>query len=92
MGIKIIENGIKNLNVSSKVNEIDIQYNPHRKYPKPKHHPYLKKYLLLEKVFFLLKIKIKNKVNVTKLIIKKLYGGRLKALIAPKKIRYIKLK
>tara|TARA_B110000914_G_scaffold18819_1_gene14303 strand:+ start:145 stop:249 length:105 start_codon:yes stop_codon:yes gene_type:complete len=34
-----------------------------------------------------LKIKVKNKVNVIKLITKKLYGGKLKALIAPREKR-----
>ena len=62
--------GIKNLKLWSKVNEIAIQYKLNKKYPNPKHHPYLKKYLLLSAIFFLLKIKIKNKEKVIKLIIK----------------------
>ena len=62
--------GIKNLKLWSKVNEIAIQYKLNKKYPNPKHHPYLKKYLLLSTIFFLLKIKIKNKEKVIKLIIK----------------------
>ncbi len=62
--------GIKNFKFSSKVNEIDIQYKLNKKYPNPKHHPYLKKHLLLRVLFFLLKIKIKNKEKVIKLIIK----------------------
>ena len=41
-----------------------------KKYPNPKHHPYLKKDLLLNIFFFLLKIKIKNKEKVIKLTIK----------------------
>ena len=86
-GIKIVAMGIKNLKVWSKVREIDIQYKPLKKYPKPKNQPYLKKDLLLENVFFVLKIKIKNKENVIKFIIKKLYGGKLNALIAPREIR-----
>jgi hypothetical protein len=62
--------GIKNLKLWSKVNEIAIQYKLNKKYPNPKHHPYLKKYLSLSAIFFLLKIKIKNKEKVIKLIIK----------------------
>ena len=62
--------GINNLKRWSKVNEIAIQYRLNKKYPNPKHHPYLKKDLLLDSFFFLLKIKIKNKEKVTKLIIK----------------------
>ena len=76
-GNKIIAAGIKNLKLWSKVNEIAIQYKLNKKYPKPKHHPYLKKDILLNFLFFFLKRKIKNKENVIKLIIKKLYGGRL---------------
>ena len=63
-------NGIKNLKLWSKVNEIAIQYKLHKKYPNPKHHPYLKKDLLLDDFFFLLKRKMKNKEKVKKLIIK----------------------
>ena len=62
--------GIKNLKLLSKVNEIATQYKLNKKYPNPKYHPYLKKDLLLDILFFLLKIKIKNKEKVTKLIIK----------------------
>ena len=62
--------GIKNFKFSSKVNEIDIQYKLNKKYPNPKHHPYLKKHLLLRVLFFLLKIKIKKREKVIKLIIK----------------------
>jgi len=69
-GNKIIAVGIKNLKLWSKVNEIAIQYKLNKKYPNPKHHPYLKKHLLLEVFFFLLKIKTKNKEKVIKLIIK----------------------
>ena len=69
-GNKIIAVGIKNLKLWSKVNEIAIQYKLNKKYPNPKHHPYLKKDLLLDVFFFLLKIKIKNKEKVIKLIIK----------------------
>ena len=76
-GNKIIVIGIKNLKLSSKVNEIVIQYKLNKKYPNPKHHPYWKKYLLLDVFFFLLKIKIKNREKVIKFIIKKLYGGKL---------------
>ena len=70
VGIKIIANGIKNLKFWSNVNEITIQYKLNKKYPNPKYHPYLKKDLLLDSSFFLLKRKIKNKGNVIKLIIK----------------------
>ena len=69
-GNKIIATGIKNLKLWSKVNEIDIQYKLNKKYPNPKHHPYLKRDLLLDNSFFLLKIKIKNKGKVIKLITK----------------------
>ena len=62
--------GIKNLKLWSKVNEITIQYRLNKKYPNPKHHPYLKKDLFLSICFFLLKRKIKNKEKVKKLIIK----------------------
>ena len=68
-GNKIIVIGIKNLKLWSNVNEIAIQYRLNKKYPNPKHHPYRKKDLLL-RVFFLLKIKIKNREKVIKLIIK----------------------
>ena len=52
------------------------------KYPNPKNHPIWKaiNFLLLK----LLIKKISNKGNVTKLIITKLYGGRLKEVIKPK--------
>ena len=69
-GNKIIANGIKNLKFWSKVKEIAIQYRLNKKYPNPKHHPYWKNNLLLNVVFFLLKIKIKNKEKVIKLIMK----------------------
>ena len=69
-GNKIIARGIKNLKLWSKVNEITTQYKLNKKYPNPKHQPYIKKYLLLNVIFFLLKIKIKNKEKVTKLIMK----------------------
>ena len=70
VGSKIIATGIKNLKLWSKVNEIDIQYRLNKKYPNPKYHPYLKKDLLIDNFFFLLKIKIKNREKVIKLIIK----------------------
>tara|TARA_B100000700_G_C14260145_1_gene496638 strand:+ start:118 stop:258 length:141 start_codon:yes stop_codon:yes gene_type:complete len=38
----INENGIKGLNISSKVSEFDIQYKLEIKYPKPNIHPILK--------------------------------------------------
>ena len=39
-GNKIVATGIKNLKLSSKVNEIDTQYKLNKKYPNPKYHPY----------------------------------------------------
>ena len=69
-GNKIIAIGIKNLKLSSKVSEIATQYRLNKKYPNPKHQPYLKKDLFFIDCFFLLKIKIKNKEKVIKLIIK----------------------
>ena len=62
-------NGIKNLKLWSKVKEIITQYKLNKKYPKPKHQPYLKKDLLFSDSFFL-KRKIKNNEKVIKLIIK----------------------
>tara|TARA_B110000240_G_C13248948_1_gene346561 strand:- start:381 stop:605 length:225 start_codon:yes stop_codon:yes gene_type:complete len=67
-GNKIKATGIKNLKLWSNVNEIDIQYKLNKKYPNPKNHPYLKKGLLIEKFFLLVKRKIKNKEKVIKLI------------------------
>ena len=69
-GNKIIATGIKILKLWSKVNEIAIQYKLNKKYPNPKYHPYIKRDLLLDSVFFLLMIKIKNKEKVIKLITK----------------------
>ena len=69
-GNKIIAIGIKNLKLWSKVNEITTQYRLNKKYPNPKYHPYLKRDLLLDIVFFFFKMKIKNNENVIKLIIK----------------------
>ena len=63
-------NGIKNLKLWSKVNEIVIQYKLNKKYPNPKYNPYLKKDLLLDNSFFFLKRKMKNKEKVIKFIIK----------------------
>ena len=68
VGNKIIATGINNLKLWSKVNEITIQYKLNKKYPNPKYHPYLKRDLLLDIVFFFLKIKMKNKEKVIKLI------------------------
>tara|TARA_B100000787_G_scaffold42124_1_gene29946 strand:- start:51 stop:251 length:201 start_codon:yes stop_codon:yes gene_type:complete len=66
----MIATGIKNFKLSSKVNEIVIQYKLNKKYPNPKYQPYLKRDLLLGALFALLKIKIKNKEKVIKFIIK----------------------
>ena len=57
------------------------------KYPKPNNQPYKKKSFLLCIVLDFLIKKIKNKLNVKKLIIKKLNGAKLKEVIAPKIIR-----
>ena len=80
------------MKLSSKVNEITTQYKLNKKYPNPKYHPYLKKDLLLDNFLFFRMRNIKNNEKVIKLIIKKLYGGKLKELIAPKEIMYIELK
>ena len=69
-GNKITANGIKDLKLWSKVNEIATQYRLNKKYPNPKYHPYLKKDLSLDNFFFLWVRKIKNKEKVIKLIIK----------------------
>ena len=39
-GIIETDKGIKNLKLSSKVSEIDIQYKLLKKYPNPKNQPY----------------------------------------------------
>ena len=57
-----------------------------RKYPKPKNQPYKNDLFLLPNFFFR-KIKINNKLKVIKLINKKLYGGKLKDVRAPKIIK-----
>ena len=54
-----------------------------KKYPKPNNHPYRKKIFLFELFKFLNK-KIKKILNVKKFIKKKLFGGRLNELNAPK--------
>ena len=74
------------MKLSSYVNEIAIQYTFDRKYQKPKNQPYKNVFLLLVNFFFL-KIKINNKLKVTKLINKKLYGGKLKEVKAPNIIK-----
>ena len=81
----MVASGIKNLKLSSKVNEIDTQYKLDKKYPNPNNQPYIKKNHLLWELFFLLNKKIKNRENVIKLIIKKLNGGRLNELRTPKR-------
>ena len=78
--------GIKNLKFSSNDNEILIQYKLVRKYPNPKSQPY-KNGLFLSGNFFLLNKIIKKKLNVTKFMKKKLYGGKLKEVKAPKIIK-----
>ena len=78
--------GIKNLKFSSNDNEILIQYKFVRKYPNPKSQPY-KNGLFLNCIFFLLNRIIKKKLKVTKFMKKKLYGGKLKEVNAPKIIK-----
>ena len=79
------------MKLSSYVNEIAIQYTFDRKYPKPKNQPYKNVFLLLVNFFFL-KIKINNKLKVTKLMKNKLYGGKLNEVRAPKTIKNINSK
>jgi hypothetical protein len=43
----MVASGIKNLKLSSKVNEIDTQYKLDKKYPNPNNQPYIKKNHLL---------------------------------------------
>ena len=54
------------------------------KYPKPNNHPYKKKNFLFFCMYDFLTRNKKNNVNEIKLIIKKLYGGKLKEVIIPK--------
>ena len=76
--------GINTLNVWSNVSDIVIQYKLEMKYPKPNIHPF-KKYSDLVNSNFFLTMKINKAEKVKKLIIKKLYGGRLKELNTPRK-------
>ena len=91
-GNRIEAIGIKNLKLWSNVKEITIQYKLAKKYPKPKHQPYLKNALSFFNSFLCLNTKIQNKEKVKKLIKKKLYGGKLYALNEPKKIVYKRLR
>ena len=89
-GINIRAKGIKPLNISSCVRDIEIQQLPNKKKPKPKAQPKQKKYLLdffflyLDCVLFL-SSKIKNSKieNVKKFIIVKLQGAKPSTVIAP---------
>ena len=89
-GINIRAKGIKPLNISSCVKDIEIQQLPSKKKPKPKAHPKQKKYrldlffLYLDCVLFLtFKIKNNKIENVKKFINVKLYGAKLSIVIAP---------
>ena len=57
------------------------------KQPNPKNQPY-KNFLFSFNDNFFLKIKIKKKLKVIKLIIIKLYGGKLKEVKPPKITKY----
>ena len=89
-GINIRAKGIKPLNISSCVKDIEIQQLPNKKKPKPKLHPKQKKYrlyfffLYIDCVFFLIsKIKNNKIENVKKFINVKLYGAKPSIVIAP---------
>ena len=90
-GMNMRAKGIKPLNISSCVKDIEIQQLPNKKKPKPKAHPKQKKYLLyffflyLDCVLFLTsKIKNNKIENVKKFIIVKLYGAKPSTVIAPR--------
>ena len=91
-GINIRAKGIKPLNISSCVKDIEIQQLPNKKKPKPKLHPKQKKYrldfffLYIDCVLFLTsKIKNNKIENVKKFINVKLYGAKPSIVIAPSK-------
>ena len=61
-GITGTDKGIKNLKLSSKVSEIDIQYKLLKKYPNPKNQPYKNNFKKLR--FILIPSNTKIKKNV----------------------------
>ena len=61
-GIIEIDKGIKNLKLSSKVSEIDIQYKLLKKYPNPKNQPYKNNFKKLRFVLIASNTKIKKNV------------------------------
>ena len=63
---------------------MEIQYNPLKKYPKPKNQPIKKKYLLFNLNFFPAFKIYKRTENVKKFIKVKLYGEKLKEVKKPK--------
>ena len=63
---------------------MEIQYNPLKKYPKPKNQPVRKKYLLLSLNFFPTFRIYKRIEKVKKFIKVKLYGEKLKEVKKPK--------
>tara|TARA_B100001123_G_C15318256_1_gene1026975 strand:- start:2519 stop:2803 length:285 start_codon:yes stop_codon:yes gene_type:complete len=83
-GTKMMVRGISGLNISSKVKEIEIQYKPLKKYPKPKNHPIRKKYLLVKLNFLQIFKMYSKRGKVKKLIGVKLYGEKLKDVRKPK--------
>ena len=91
-GINMRAKGIKPLNISSCVKDIEIQQLPNKKKPKPKAQPKQKKYLLdffflyLDCVLFLtVKIKNNKTENEKKFINVKLYGEKPNVVTAPRK-------
>ena len=61
-GIIETDKGIKNLKLSSKVSEIDIQYKLLKKYPNPKNQPYKNSFKKLRFVLTPSNTKIKKNV------------------------------
>tara|TARA_B100000925_G_scaffold87955_1_gene63420 strand:- start:523 stop:723 length:201 start_codon:yes stop_codon:yes gene_type:complete len=61
-GIIETDKGIKNLKLSSKVSEIDIQYKLLKKYPNPKNQPYKNNFKKLRFVLIASNTKIKKNV------------------------------
>ena len=59
-GIIETDKGIKNLKLSSKVSEIDIQYKLLKKYPNPKNQPYKNNFKKLRFVLIPSNTKIKK--------------------------------
>ena len=61
-GIIETDKGIKNLKLSSKASEIDIQYKLLKKYPNPKNQPYKNNFKKLRFVLIPSNTKIKKNV------------------------------